>query len=151
MWAGTSWLESWDTILTGCAGESDRAAHTFVPVIVNSESTTDTKALVPLILVATLSSGRMGNLLRWGGIITVEFRFPVHPVKVDRHEAGVWLDVWKLTASHVILNIIIAFKFSCVIKSAAADVGTRSLHILYWVKVIQIDILFLVDIVSLCL
>jgi len=93
VWAGTSWLESWNAILAGCAGESDRAAHTFVPVIVDSESTTDTKALVPLILVATLSSGRMSNLLRLS-IVTVGFRFSIHPVKVDRHEAGVWLDIW---------------------------------------------------------
>jgi hypothetical protein len=82
VWAGTSWLESWDAILTGCTGESDRTAHTFVPVVVDSESTTDSKALVPLILVATLSSGRMGDLLSWS-IVTVEFRFSVHPVKVD--------------------------------------------------------------------
>lgn len=149
MWAGASWLESWNTILASCTSESDCAAHTFVPVVVDSESTAHSKALIPVILVATLSSGRMGDLLR-GDIVTVEFRFSVHPVKVDRHETGIWLDLWQLTTVDI-LDIIIAIEFLGVIKSAATDVRTGSLHILNWVQVIQIDILFLVDIISLSL
>lgn len=149
--AGSSWLVSWNTVFTSCSSKSNCTLHSFISVLIDSEGTAYTKALISIVLVSTLSSGRLGNLLR-RYVVTVEFLFSLHPIKIDRHKAGVWLDIGKGSTRHILLwlcllYVISAFNFSCLIESAS-DLRTRSLHILYWVKVIQIDILILVGIVS---
>jgi len=55
--AGSSWLVNGNAIFTSCSGKSNCTAHSFISVAINSEGTADTKALISIVLVATLSSG----------------------------------------------------------------------------------------------
>jgi len=145
VWARASWLVGGDAVLAGRTSEPDCAADTLVPVAVDSESAADTEALVSLILVPAGTSGRLGNLL-WRHVVTVEFLCSVHLVKVDRHEACIWFDVGQGAGTIVVCALLIVIVSAHVVESASNEAWR--LHILGW-EVIQIDILFLVDVVSL--
>lgn len=85
--AWATWLESGNAVLAGGTGESDSAADSLVPVVVDTECAADAKALVSVVLIPADAPGR--NRLLWHNI-AVKFLFPLHSVNIDRVEAAVW-------------------------------------------------------------
>jgi len=141
--AWTTWLESWNGVFAGSTSESDGTAHSFVSVIVDAQGAAHAKALIPVILVSTVASSRVGDWLLWHDV-TVEFLFTLHSVDVDRVEAAVRLESrqrWRL----IYIAYILLLPSADVVELAVTGVDGR---VLRWQVVVHVDILLVVYVVA---
>lgn len=149
--AGTASLKRWNAVLAGSASHPDGALHALVPVVVQSESTADSKALIPVVLIPTISAGRLCDLRR--DEVGLELLLSLHSVEVDGLEAALGLEFGQLLAGGVSIHLVIVIvmlseiipEFKLAMYYLTGCLGIARLVVL------QVDVLLLVHVVALSL